>query len=234
MRYNVVKRMKRFSAAVLAFLFLLTACGSRGQKEGTEALSASGTAEETQDQPKIALTFDDGPNAQFTPELLDGLREREVKATFFVIGVNIEKDGNGELIRRMYEEGHLIGNHTYSHCDLSKLSEEEAETEILRTDRLVKDLTGSSPWLLRPPFGNSPCAGEDPDKIYVKWTLDSCDWMLKDSGKITERVVTQAEEDDIILMHDCYGTSVEAALTIIDILQERGFEFVTVDRLLTD
>lgn len=98
---------------------------SRGQQED-EAGSGSRSQAEDGIKKRVALTFDDGPDAQYTPVLLDGLKERDVKASFFVIGANIEKDGNRGLIKRMHEEGHLIGNHTYRHVDLSNLSMEDA------------------------------------------------------------------------------------------------------------
>ena len=184
--------------------------------------------------PKVALTFDDGPSSEYTPLLLDGLRERNVKASFFVIGSNIEKEGGEEIIRRIYEEGHLIGNHTWHHVDLSDLSTEDAWKELETTDSLIKAVTGEETALVRPPFGEFPRSMEEPDKLYVKWTVDSRDWVTKDTQEIVRKVVTDTEENDIILMHDCYETSVEAALQIIDTLSERGYEFVTVDRLLLE
>ena len=184
--------------------------------------------------PKVALTFDDGPSSEYTPLLLDGLRERNVKASFFVIGSNIEKEGGEEIIRRIYEEGHLIGNHTWHHVDLSHLSTEDAWKELEMTDSLIKAVTGEETALVRPPFGEFPRSMEEPDKLYVKWTVDSRDWVTKDTQEIVRKVVTDTEENDIILMHDCYETSVEAALQIIDTLSERGYEFVTVDRLLLE
>jgi len=184
--------------------------------------------------PKVALTFDDGPSSEYTPLLLDGLRERNVKASFFVIGSNIEKEGGEEIIRRIYEEGHLIGNHTWHHVDLSHLSTEDAWKELEMTDSLIKAITGEETALVRPPFGEFPRSMEEPDKLYVKWTVDSRDWVTKDTQEIVRKVVTDTEENDIILMHDCYETSVEAALQIIDTLSERGYEFVTVDRLLLE
>lgn len=184
--------------------------------------------------PKVALTFDDGPSSEYTPLLLDGLRERNVKASFFVIGSNIEKEGGEEIIRRIYEEGHLIGNHTWHHVDLSDLSTEDAWKELEMTDSLIKAITGEETALVRPPFGEFPRSMEEPDKLYVKWTVDSRDWVTKDTQEIVRKVVTDTEENDIILMHDCYETSVEAALQIIDTLSERGYEFVTVDWLLLE
>ena len=168
-------------------------------------------------KPKIALTFDDGPNIKYTPMLLDGLKERGIKATFFLIGANTEQEESKKIVKRMYEEGHLIGNHTYRHVDLSKISGREAEKEIKTTDEA---------------FGAMPEGEEDPDKIYVKWTVDSLDWVTKDTEKIVEKVTADTKEGDVILMHDCYGESVEAALQIVDIMEKQGYEFVTADELI--
>lgn len=186
-------------------------------------------------RPAVAITFDDGPDERWTPVLLDGLRKRGVKATFFVIGENIEKAQNRDLIKRMYEEGHKIGNHTYSHADLSRLDPEDAHAELDLTDKLIESITGKKTDLVRPPFGAFPARMEQEiDKLYVKWTVDPLDWTTENVDEIIRRVVTETEENDIILLHDCYGSSVEAAFHIIDSLQEKGYEFVTVDRLLMD
>ena len=152
-----------------------------------------------------------------------------------MIGQNIEKDENRDIIRRMYQEGHQIGNHTYSHVNLAQMSREEAHKELDMTDALIREITGKETEFVRPPFGAFPADMEEElDKLYVKWTVDPLDWTTENADEIVQRVVTETEENDIILLHDCYSSSVEAALRIIDILQERGYEFVTVDRLLMD
>ncbi|MBU3841077.1 MAG: polysaccharide deacetylase family protein [Candidatus Ruminococcus intestinipullorum] len=183
--------------------------------------------------PKIALTFDDGPNALYTPELLDGLKERGVKATFFLVGVNIEKDDNALIVKRMAQEGHLIGNHTFHHVELTKLDTIDALEELEETNLLIERITGDSVQFVRPPFGEwSKTLGEDVTMFPVMWSIDPLDWSVKNTEEIVRKVVTQAKENDMILLHDCYQTSVEAALQIVDILQQQGFEFVTVDELL--
>ena len=230
---NIKKRRKLkiwMQMLALTTIFMMYPVSAlRGQwQEAFADLEADGSV-----RPRIALTFDDGPSAKYTPVLLDGLKERNVKATFFVIGANIEKDGNEALIKRMQEEGHLIGNHTYHHVDLSDLNAEDARRELEMTEQLIFNITGEETSVVRPPFGEFP-AGEDTDKLYVKWTVDSGDWVTKNTREIVRKVVTDTEENDIILMHDCYETSVEAALQIIDVLQEKGYEFVTVDQLLIE
>ena len=210
--------------------FLIKMDGRKTMSVSSGSVRSQNVSDEV--KPVVALTFDDGPNASSTPILLDGLKERKVRATFFLIGENVEKDENEKIVKRMYEEGHLIGNHTYRHVDLSKISGREAEKEIKTTDEAIKKITGHETEFIRPPFGAMPEGEEDPDKIYVKWTVDSLDWVTKDTEKIVEKVTADTKEGDVILMHDCYGESVEAALQIVDIMEKQGYEFVTADELI--
>ncbi len=182
---------------------------------------------------KIALTFDDGPCAGCTNQLLDGLKKRNVKATFFLIGKNAEN--NPKLVRRIYEEGHLIGNHTYSHVEITKVSDEEAIQELQKTDQIIWKITGEHVQYMRPPFGAWQKELESRLEVLpVLWTVDPLDWTTENVEEIVNKVVTETKENDIILLHDCYKSSVEAALRIIDDLQKEGYEFVTVDQLLLD
>ena len=210
--------------------FLIKMDGRKTTSVSSDSVRSQNVSDEV--KPVVALTFDDGPNASSTPILLDGLKERKVRATFFLIGENVEKDENEKIVKRMYEEGHLIGNHTYRHVDLSKISGREAEKEIKTTDEAIKKITGHETEFIRPPFGAMPEGEEDPDKIYVKWAVDSLDWVTKDTEKIVEKVTADTKEGDVILMHDCYGESVEAALQIVDIMEKQGYEFVTADELI--
>lgn len=197
-------------------------------REACGYVSASATPVEA---PKIALTFDDGPSAAWTPALLDGLKERGVKATFFLIGENADK--NPEIVKRMAEEGHLIGNHTYHHVELTKVSENEARLELADTSAAIVRLTGKEPEYMRPPFGAwQRKLEQEIQMLPVLWTIDPLDWTTENQDEIVNKVVTEAEENDIILLHDCYKSSIEAGLRIVDILQEEGFVFVTVDELL--
>lgn len=197
-------------------------------REACGYVSASATPVEA---PKIALTFDDGPSTAWTPALLDGLKERGVKATFFLIGENADK--NPEIVKRMAEEGHLIGNHTYHHLELTKVSENEARLELADTSAVIVRITGKEPEYMRPPFGAwQRKLEQEIQMLPVLWTIDPLDWTTENQDEIVNKVVTEAEENDIILLHDCYKSSIEAGLRIVDILQEEGFVFVTVDELL--
>ncbi len=181
----------------------------------------------------VALTFDDGPHPRYTEQLLDGLKEKDVVATFFVTGQNAVK--NPEILKRMKKEGHLVGNHTYSHIQLTGVNEEKFKKEILDTNQVIFDVTKSEVNYIRPPYGAWKKKFEkELNMIPVLWTVDTRDWCSTDVSGIVNRGTKKIKENDIILMHDYYDTSVKAALKIIDKLQEEGFTFVTVDQIIFD
>lgn len=181
----------------------------------------------------IALTFDDGPHKIYTPKLLEGLRERGVHVTFFLIGQNI--DGNEDIIRQMKADGHLIGNHSQNHIQLTKEQTKEACDQINRTNEKIKSITGEMPAYVRPPFGSwsEELEGMVPMRV-VLWSVDPLDWKTQNKNRIVRHIVSHAEDGSIILLHDVYETSVEAALEVIDTLSAEGYNFVTVDELLID
>ena len=182
---------------------------------------------------KIALTFDDGPHPYYTQQLLKGLKERNVKATFFITGQNVE--AYPEIVKEIYAEGHLIGNHTYSHIQLTSKNEESFKQEILRTNEAIKEVTGQDTIYVRPPYGSWNKEFEKELNMFpVLWTVDPLDWCSSDASRIVRSVCSKAKENDIILMHDQYKTTVTAALKIVDELTQKGYEFVTVDELLFD
>ncbi len=156
-----------------------------------------------------------------------------MKATFFLIGEYAAE--NKELVKRIYDEGHVIGNHTYHHVDITRLSDEEAASEINETDRVICEVTGEHVRYVRPPFGVWQKDLElEMEVLPVMWSVDPLDWTTENVDEIVNKVVTEASEGDIILLHDCYDSSVDAALRIIDILTKEGFEFVTVDEMILD
>ena len=185
------------------------------------------------DSPKIAITFDDGPHPYYTEQLLDGLKERDVPATFFVTGKQAE--AYPELIRRMQDEGHLIGNHTYSHIQLGKENRERYIEELVKTNEVIKEITGEEIQYVRPPYGSWDKSIEAELTMFpVLWTIDPLDWCSDNISCIVQKVTAKAGENDIILMHDQYKTTVTAAFEIIDELQAQGYEFVTVEEILFD
>ena len=213
--------------------FLIKMDGRKTMSVSSDSVRSQSISDEV--RPVVALTFDDGPNASSTPILLDGLKERKVRATFFLIGENIEKGENENIVKRMYEEGHLIGNHTYTHCNLSKLETGEAKKELEQTDTVIEKITGKQPAFARAPYGELPVDSEqDLSRMYIGWTVDPLDWMTEDAGAVVKTVVEEINPGDVILLHDCYPSSVQAAIRIVDLLQGKGYEFVTVDHLIMD
>ena len=181
--------------------------------------------------PRVALTFDDGPNARYTPLLLEGLRKRNIHATFFLLGENILK--NKELLLRMQKDGHLIGCHTWSHVQLDKISPSRASREILKTNSLIYHIPGTYPTCLRPPYGAWKKDLELPvTMLPVFWDVDTLDWQSQNPENILDIVRKNVQDGSIILMHDSYDSSVRAALAIADELTEKGYDFVTADQLL--
>ncbi len=182
---------------------------------------------------RVALTFDDGPHPLYTEPLLDGLKERGVRATFFVTGENAAL--HPDIIKRMHDEGHLIGNHTYTHIELTKTNREKFKRELVRTNEVLQEITGEEVLYVRPPYGAWDKKLESELNMFpILWSVDPLDWCTADASCITQTVLKKVGENDIILMHDYYKTSVEAALAIVDELQQQGYEFVTVDKILFD
>lgn len=210
--------------------------GSPVQDSGMQAEYDAAIQEEAPAEPeqkRVALTFDDGPHPVYTEMLLDGLAERGIHATFFVIGKNIE--GNEELLARMDAEGHLIGNHTYDHVKICDMSGEDACEQVEKTSSLVREITGKDTDFVRPPFGAWNQEMESSfHMIPVMWDVDPLDWTTKNTELVVERVLENVQSEDIILLHDYYESSVEAALRIVDELQAQGYEFVTADELILE
>lgn len=187
--------------------------------------------EEGMENRKIAITFDDGPDPVYTPQLLDGLKERGAKASFFLMGKQAE--AHPELVRRIQEEGHLIGNHTYSHIQLTKKNREAFKAELKKTNELLTGITGEEVLFVRPPYGCWDKSLEtELTMLPVLWNIDPLDWSSTNVSGIVKKVTDKAQENAVILMHDEYASSVAAALEIVDILQKEGYEFVTVEELI--
>jgi len=182
---------------------------------------------------KIALTFDDGPHPHYTEQLLDGLKERGVVATFFVTGEHATL--HPDIIKRMNEEGHLIGNHTYSHIQLTSGNAEEFKEELVATSEVIEELIDEEVVYVRPPYGCWDKSLEaELNMIPVLWTIDPLDWCSSDAEGVAGKVMAEADEGEIILMHDYYESSVTAALLVVDELLADGYTFVTVEEILFD
>jgi len=179
----------------------------------------------------VALTFDDGPSGRFTQRLLDGLEERQVSATFFLCGYRIAQ--YPELTKRIAEEGHEIGLHGYSHSNMAGMAPGELNRELEDTMALLPD--NADIHLLRPPGGQTTDtvaqAAAGRGVAIITWSVDPKDWAVKDAKAVTEAVVSRVKDGDIILLHDMTDSSVDAALAIIDKLEQQGYRFCTVSEL---
>ena len=182
------------------------------------------------DGPYVALTFDDGPKSSTTPVLLDGLAQRGVLATFFVIGENVE--GNELLLQRMEGEGHQIGLHTYHHKSLAALNASDFHDEVDQLRETLTGLLGRENFMLRPPYGMMNAATQDRAAApIILWSVDPEDWSDRDTSRQVSAILDDVQDGDIILLHDIYPASVETALQVVDALMAQGFHFVTLEQL---
>lgn len=223
-----MSRKKYAASGILAFFLLEMMCLAGGQR--TRPVMGNVPQENMR---KIALTFDDGPNEDYTEELLAGLKERGVTATFFLLGKEVVK--YPQIVKDIYDDGHLIGTHSYEHVNLRNLSDAAAIEQVDKTNAAIHEITGEYPEYIRPPFGCFKCNLDyETSMIEVLWDIDPLDWKTDNSDVIAKRVVDKVQENDIILMHDASESSVKAAFKIIDALEKEGYTFVTVDEILFD
>lgn len=188
---------------------------------------------------QIALTFDDGPSREYTEEILEILRENGARATFFMIGKNAKE--HRDIVLKVFEDGHEIGNHTWSHPNMRKLTPKKVGEEISKTQEILKEITGVSPVLFRPPGGY--LSNDIVDKITSNgcrtvlwsWRQDTRDWERPSVGNIVSSVLSNLKDGDIILFHD-YNTgkspTPEALRILLPKIRDMGYEFVTVSELV--
>lgn len=193
------------------------------------------------DSMQIALTFDDGPDKIYTPQILKILKKYDIKATFFLLGKKVQK--YPQITKQIIKEGHLIGNHSWSHPNLTKLNKEELKKEVLATEEEIKDVTGRTPALIRPPYGavSDKSLNQLREMNYkvIHWSVDSLDWNSDTKEEILDRVLPKLKPGAIILFHSSIGKSrsltptVQALPAIVEELQKRNIELVTVNKLLS-
>lgn len=187
-----------------------------------------------------ALTFDDGPDVHYTTEILKILKQHGIKATFFIVGSRAE--AHPEMVKRIHEEGHAIGNHTWDHPNLKKISMTQIKSEVDRTDRLLTSLIGYKPHIFRPPYGIANASdikelGRLGYKV-IDWSVDTRDWAGTSPDRIIEYVHKEATPGAIVLEHCAGGrhekldNTIEALPRIISYFKERGYRFVTIPELL--
>src|SRR6202045_4967479 len=187
------------------------------------------------DQPYIAMTFDDGPSAENTPRLLEILKQRNIKATFFLIGQNAAT--NPDLVRRILTEGNEVGNHSWTHPQLSKLSDDRVTAEITKTQDAIKQESGYIPTLLRPPYGaitsrQREWIANQFGLNIILWSVDPFDWKRPGASVITQRILSQVRPGAIILSHDIHKQTIDAMPATLDALIAKGYKFVTLSQLI--
>ncbi len=187
------------------------------------------------DAPIIALTFDDGPSDKLTPQLLDLLARHHIKATFFVVGENAAE--YPEILRRAVREGHEIGNHSWSHPDFAKMSDEGVRREIKRTEEAITDAIGTRPTLLRPPYGavttrQKHFIHDELGYEIILWDVDPLDWKKPGPSVVSNRILKETRPGSIVLAHDIHASTIKAMPETLNQLEEKGFKFVTVSELI--
>lgn len=187
------------------------------------------------DGPYIAMTFDDGPHAEYTPKLLDELKKRNIKATFFLVGQCAAE--YPDIVKRMVEEGHEVANHSWSHPALTKLGAEGVRKQMENTNEAIRKASGVTPTLMRPPYGATSTAlnrrfAEEYGMKVILWSVDPLDWKYRNATKVHNAIVQNVHPGAIILSHDIHASTVAAMPGTFDALLAKGYKFVTVSDLL--
>jgi peptidoglycan-N-acetylglucosamine deacetylase len=188
------------------------------------------------DGPYIAMTFDDGPSEKLTPKLLDLLAAHHIKATFFVIGQNAAD--HPEIVKRALKEGHEIGNHSWSHPNLAKMSDENVRRELKKTDDAITNACGARPTLMRPPYGSitprqKRWIHDEFGYRIILWDVDPLDWKRPGPKVVASRIVKNTINGSIVLSHDIHPGTIEAMPETLNELEAKGFKFVTVSELIS-
>lgn len=186
-------------------------------------------------QKVLAMTFDDGPHPSLTPKLLDLLKERNIKCTFFLIGQQVKM--YPDIVRRIIAEGHEIGNHTWTHCSLTSRSDAQIRNELKKSEDAVYEVAGFRPHLVRPPYGAVNSRIKDlmfTEFGYstIMWSVDPQDWRRPGVSVVTSRLVNGAHPGAIMLSHDIHPPTIQAMPAMFDQLLAQGYQFITVSQLL--
>jgi peptidoglycan/xylan/chitin deacetylase (PgdA/CDA1 family) len=186
-------------------------------------------------QPVVAMTFDDGPHPSLTPKLLDILKERNIKCTFFLIGQNMK--AYPQIVRRIIAEGHEIGAHTYTHCSLTSRSDAQIRSELQRSEEALMAAANYRPQLVRPPYGAintriKQLMFSEFGYSTIMWSVDPQDWRRPGVSVVTSRLVSGARPGAIMLAHDIHPPTIQAVPAMFDQLLAKGYQFVTVSQLM--
>jgi peptidoglycan-N-acetylglucosamine deacetylase len=230
--YAFVLILSAYAATADAQNSTLAATSATPNPSSTEKITFS---EVNVDGPYIAMTFDDGPHATNTPKLLEMAAKRHIKLTFFVLGECVEQ--NPDVLRREGAEGHEIGNHSWSHPNLAKLSDDSVRSQLRRTEDIIVKTAGIKPKLMRPPYGELTkrqriLVNHEFGYKVILWDVDPLDWKRPGSSVVAQRIIAGARPGSIILSHDIHPPTIAAMPQVFDALLAKGFKFVTVSELL--
>ncbi|MDC2864524.1 peptidoglycan-N-acetylglucosamine deacetylase [Bacillus sp. BP-3] len=186
---------------------------------------------------EVALTFDDGPDPVYTPQVLNKLKKHGVKATFFLLGENAER--YPEVVKRIVNEGHIVGNHTYNHPNLNKIDDKQYHEQMLKTEKILQKLTGYSPKFFRPPYGiineNQMKWATEQNFMIIQWSVDTLDWKGLNSQEITNKVLGNTFPGSILLQHTAPGGKLQGSVDALDRfipdLTSNGARFVTLPKM---
>ena len=189
----------------------------------------NGKYDSTKHRPMVALTFDDGPG-RFTDKLLDCLEENNAKATFFMLGENVERFP--DVVKRMHDSGMELGNHSYDHTTLTTLSENDILKQITKTNNVIDDACGVPADVMRPPGGSyNTTVSSLAEMPIITWSIDTRDWATRNADNTYKVIMDDVEDGSIVLMHDIHESSIEASLRLIPDLVEKGFRLVTIRQM---
>ncbi len=219
--------MSVYRLLLFCFAGLIAAHELRAESTVAERDSRSAPTESS-------VTFN-GPSATLTPKLLDLLAAHHIKATFFVIGENVAE--HPDIVARAAREGHEIGNHSWSHPNFAKMSEEGVRSQLRRTDDVIKSATGMRPTLLRPPYGSITAREkrwihDEFGYQIILWDVDPNDWKRPGPAVVRNRILKETQPGSIVLSHDIHPGTIEAMPSTFDALEAKGFKFVTVSQLI--
>lgn len=185
-------------------------------------------------KPMVALTFDDGPSASYTGRIVNQLKKYDARATFFVLGCNLNSQATKAVVKKAVKNGNEIGSHTYNHKRLSALSGAEIKQEMILTGNAIKSITGTYPSIMRPPYGSyNDNVKNNVSMPMILWSIDTLDWKTRNQANTVSVVLNQVQDGSIILMHDIYNPTAGAAEQLIPALVQKGYQLVTVSELAT-
>ncbi|WP_240344166.1 polysaccharide deacetylase family protein [Paenibacillus sp. SYP-B3998] len=212
---------------------------TKGEKTQVKQTQVKANPKRQTKEKQVALTFDDGPDTKYTVEILDILKKKKVKATFFVVGYQVER--NPKVLASIVKEGHALGNHTWSHKDLTKLNDRQIMSEIVKANNAIQNITGEVPKYIRTPYGavskKVTAVAEQAGQKNVLWNVDTKDWTGATPKEMMKNVKANIKPGGIILMHSFGGKKGDLSNTIkclpmmIDYLQDQGYSFVTIPEL---